>query len=181
MLNKMIIQLFKFTNRGFKMKNLIISGYKPGAIGRITELHANYYNKLVGFGQFFEAKVASEMAEFLRRFNGELDGFWVAYLNGKIIGSIAADGIHAKSDGMHLRWFIVQPEYHDRGVGNSLLQAAIDFCKKTTAKRIYLWTFSRLDAARHLYEKFGFSLRQEQEGETWGVSVREQLFELNIL
>jgi len=181
MLNKMIVQLFKFINRGFRMKNLIISGYEPGAIGRITVFHAKYYNRLVGFGLFFEAKVASEMAEFLRRFNPDQDGFWVAKLEGNIIGSIIADGVHINSDGIHLRWFIVELKYHGQGVGTQLLQRAIDFCKKLDIKRVYLWTFAGLDAARHLYERVGFRLCQEQEEETWGVSVKEQMFELENL
>ena len=42
-----------------------LSGYIPGVIGRITELHASYYNKKSGFGIFFESKVATELIEFL--------------------------------------------------------------------------------------------------------------------
>jgi hypothetical protein len=36
----------------------ISTGYRPGAIGRIAELHARYYHPLVGFGLAFESKVA---------------------------------------------------------------------------------------------------------------------------
>ena len=41
----------------------IASGPIPGAIGRITELHGSYYHKHWGFGQFFEAKVATDLVE----------------------------------------------------------------------------------------------------------------------
>ena len=47
------------------MNEVVLIGYHPGAIGRIVELHANYYYLSWGFGLFFEARVAKEMAEFL--------------------------------------------------------------------------------------------------------------------
>ena len=42
----------------------LISGYLPGAIGRITELHGTYYAKNWDLGLYFEAKVATELAAF---------------------------------------------------------------------------------------------------------------------
>ena len=38
-------------------------------------------------------------------------------------------------------------------------------------------TFAGLDAARHLYEKFGFTLTTEREDSQWGEPVLEQKFE----
>ncbi|MFX0136932.1 MAG: GNAT family N-acetyltransferase [Candidatus Hodarchaeota archaeon] len=160
------------------MKEFKITGYRPGAIGRITELHAIYYNKHTGFGLFFESKVATEISEFLNRFNEGRDGFWLAIVDNKIVGSIAVDGINFKIEGAHLRWFIVSPKYQGSGIGNKLLDKAIEFCKKNKFKRVYLWTFSGLDIARYLYEKNGFVLGLEHEGNQWGVTVKEQMFEL---
>lgn len=160
------------------MYQVEISGYIPGAIGRITELHAIYYSKHWGFGLFFESKVAMEMSRFLSRFNGVRDGFWVATVNGQIVGSIAIDGSRSDKDGAHLRWFIVDLKYHGQGIGNMLIQKAVNFCKGVKFNRVYLWTFKGLDPARHLYEKYGFKLAKEHEGDQWGVTVKEQLFEL---
>lgn len=160
------------------MKEFKITGYRPGAIGRVTELHATYYNKHSGFGLFFELKVATEISEFLNRFNEVRDGFWLAIDDNKIVGSIAVDGINFDREGAHLRWFIVSPKYQGSGIGNKLLSKAIEFCKKNKFKRVYLWTFSGLDIARHLYEKNGFVLSLEREGNQWGVTVKEQMFEL---
>ena len=41
-------------------------------------------------------------------------------------------------------------------------------------------TFAGLDAARHLYERAGFVLCQESEGDHWGRTVMEQTFELRL-
>jgi GNAT superfamily N-acetyltransferase len=162
------------------MKDVRLSGYIPGAIGRIAELHATYYYTHWKFGLFFESKVAIELSEFLRRFNEAHDGFWVASIGEKIVGAIAIDGVNHGSKGAHLRWFIVAAENQGRGIGKILIEEAIDFCRKKKFPRVYLWTFAGLDPARHLYEKFGFRLCEELEGNQWGRTVTEQKFELNL-
>ena len=135
-------------NRNPAIHSIRLTGYIPGAIGRIVELHASYYSRHWGFGLYFESKVALDLAEFLNRLNDSRDGFWVAVANHKIIGSIAIDGIKAGSDGAHLRWFILDPEYRGYGYGNVLLKEAIGFCRGRNIHRVYLWTFEGLDAAR---------------------------------
>lgn len=55
----------------------------------------------------------------------------------------------------------------------SLSKSSVEFFKK-----VYLWTFAGLDAARHLYEKCGFRLCEQCEGNQWEKTVTEQRFEL---
>lgn len=155
-----------------------IVGYRPGAIGKIAELHGTYYSKHWKLGLFFEARVATEMSEFLSRMNEAYDGFWLARKDGEILGSIAVDGSKRDTEGAHLRWFIVAEKHQGLGIGNKLLRKAVEFCKERKFKRVFLWTFAGLDAARHLYEKFGFALSLEQKGNQWGATVMEQTFEL---
>ena len=160
------------------MSETIFTGYLPGAIGRIVELHADYYSLNWGFGLFFEARVAKEMSEFLSRFEEARDGFWTVSLNDRIEGGIAIDGIEARTDGAHLRWFIVSPEVRGQGFGRRLMVEAVSFCRKKDYRKVYLETFEGLHAARHLYEKFGFRLMQQAEGTQWGKKVTEQKYEL---
>jgi len=160
------------------MRDVELSGYIPGAIGRIAELHGTYYYKHWGFDLFFESKVATELSEFLRHFDEVRDGFWVVRVEEEIIGSIAIDGANHNSKGAHLRWFIVALENQGHGIGKMLLKEAVEFCQKKKFARVYLWTFSGLDPARHLYERFGFKLCEEREGNQWGRTVTEQRFEL---
>ncbi len=151
--------------------------YLPGAIGRIVELHALYYSELVEFGLPFESKVARELSAFCEAYHGERDGIWLALKDGHIEGSIAVDGSRAEQDGAHLRWFITSDRVRRAGVGTALLTSAMDFCRMRRYQTVYLWTFEGLDAARHLYEKFGFRLIQQQRGTQWGAEVNEQKFE----
>ena len=152
-------------------------GYLPGCIGRIAELHAHYYSRLVGFGVSFESKVARELGDFCERYSAGRDGLWLVTQDGRIEGSIAIDGSHAATDGAHLRWFIVSDALRGSGTGNALLSNAMKFCDDRGYERVHLWTFRGLDAARHLYEKHGFHLAVEREGRQWGTEVFEQCFE----
>ena len=156
----------------------IHTGYLPGAIGRVAELHARYYSKLVGFGLPFEAKVARELADFCERYDSQRDALWLVLQDGQVEGSLAIDGAHADQDGAHLRWFITSDTLRGTGVGTTLLTLAMDFCQSRHDGRVYLWTFEGLHAARHLYEKAGFRLQHQQRGQQWGAEVNEQRFEL---
>ncbi len=159
---------------------LILRGYRPGSLGRVVELHGTYYRKHWNFGLFFEAKVATELAAFLVRYNEQRDGFWTASMGARIEGSITIDGSRAAVEGAHLRWFIISDALQGKGVGNQLMATAIGFCRSHGYSRVYLWTFEGLNAARHLYEKNGFRLVQQQKGTQWGQEVNEQRFELQL-
>ena len=158
----------------------IVKGYIPGSIGRVAELHGTYYHEHWDFSLFFEAKVATELSEFLGRYDEKNDGFWTASLKGRVEGSITIDGIHTEKEGAHLRSFITSDILRGRGIGNQLIKEALDFCRNKGYKRVYLWTFEGLDAAKHLYEKCGFKLVEQYKGIQWGTEVNEQRFELSF-
>src|SRR5574341_2560074 len=107
-------------------------GYFPGSIGRVVELHARYYHVHWGFGAFFEAQVASGLAEFFGRYDELRDAFWIATVSGRVEGSITIDGAHAADTGAHLRWFIMSDALRGKGVGTRLIRTAVDFrrCNK---------------------------------------------------
>ncbi len=156
----------------------IVSGYHPGAIGRIVALHADYYSARWGFGLYFEAKVAAELSEFLGRFDRDADGIWLVKAGKRIEGSIVIDACQASDKGAHLRWFIISDAMKGQGLGRQLIDRAVRFCRSRMYRKIYLWTFEGLHAARHLYEEVGFRLIRQRSGNQWGVEVSEQYFEL---
>jgi len=156
----------------------IIRGYVPGCIGRVAELHGTYYHARWQFGPYFEAKVAGDIAEFMGRYDERRDGLWTASMAERVECSIAIDSVHADAEGAHLRWFIVSDVMRGSGVGSRLMETAIEHCRAMGYPKVYLWTFEGLDAARHLYEKAGFSLVGQHLGRQWGTEVNEQRFEL---
>jgi len=157
-----------------------LCGYYPGAVGKITELHAVYYYENWGFDITFETQVGSELSDFLRDFNAERDGFWVATVDGRFAGAVAVDGRLESREGARLRWFIVEPSFQGRGIGKALLQTAIRFSRQTGQQSIFLWTFKGLEAAKRLYEAEGFVLAEEHDVRQWGNIITEQKFVLSL-
>lgn len=157
-----------------------VGGYEPGALGRIAELHGSLYAQSHGFGLYFEAKVARELAEFLQRFDPARDFFRTVRIGSRVAGSIAIDGGPAGETG-HLRWFILAPEARGHGLGRRLLNDAVAFCRATGFTRVYLWTLAGLEPAGRLYRDAGFTLAEEALGEQWGRKIVEQRLELVLL
>ncbi|MFS4580710.1 GNAT family N-acetyltransferase [Phaeobacter sp. C3_T13_0] len=151
-------------------------GYYPGVIASVAYLHASYYSANYGFGAVFERKVATEMSEFMSRIDRPMNTTFSAYRGDEPLGSVSLDGEDLGEDVCHLRWFIVNPAAQGLGIGNLLLQSASSFVDEHKFESTRLWTFKGLDAARHLYEKNGFSLIHEAAGKQWGTEVVEQEF-----
>lgn len=154
----------------------IVEGYRPGLLGRCTEMHAVFYSRHSGFGSFFECQVASGMAEFLSRLDHERNAVWSLVQDARIVGTIAIDGQDLERDAGHLRWFIVDDTHRGGGAGKRMLAEALSFCDRVGFPEVELWTFAGLDAARHLYERAGFQLREVRPGRRWGKMVIEQRF-----
>ncbi|MGF6572006.1 DNA-binding MarR family transcriptional regulator/GNAT superfamily N-acetyltransferase [Paraburkholderia sp. GAS333] len=154
----------------------IDTGYRPGIIGRVAEMHAAFYSRHSGFGQFFESQVATGVAEFAGRLGEQRNQIWTAIQNDCIVGSIAIDGQDLGNNQAHLRWFILDEGCRGGGAGRQLLSAAVNFCDQQGFDATQLWTFKGLDAARRLYESFGFELANEESGGQWGIKVIEQQF-----
>ena len=162
------------------LRDIEIKGYYPGVVGKITELHAVYYYENWGFDVTFETQVGVEFSDFLRQFDGNRDGLWVAVKKREFAGAIAIDGVDAFGDGARLRWFIVDPRYQGSGIGRNLIVQAIDFCKQKDFPKVYLWTFKGLEDARRLYEAVDFRLSEESQIAQWGQTITEQKFELEL-
>ena len=160
-----------------KSAEVVLTGYFPGLIGKVVELHASYYYQHWGLDLSFEIQVARELSEFMAAFVPGRDGFWAARCEGEFAGFMAIDGSLSNREGARLRWFIVAPRFQGRGVGSLLIEEGMSFCTRAGHKRVFLWTFEGLDVARRLYEKQGFRLSFQHEVAQWGRVIREQKFE----
>jgi len=150
-------------------------GWVPGLIGEVARTHARYYSARWGFGAGFEATVAEGLAGFVRR-AGEGDLLLSAWDGEAFAGSLILDAHDPAADRglVHLRWFIAARP--GGGLGRRMLGEA---CAWLDARGRACWldTFAGLDAARGLYERYGWRLVAEGEATTWGTRVREQRFE----
>jgi len=152
----------------------VVAGYRPGLVARVTEMHVNYYAREAGFGQRFETVVAGGLAAFCDRLDAPVNRIWAAVQDGRIVGSIAIDGVDYGPNNAHLRWFIVEDGLRGLRVGRRLLESALAFSDARGFAETHLWTFAGLDAARRLYDMNGFVLAEERVGNQWGRKMREQ-------
>lgn len=153
----------------------ITTGYQAGAIGHISALFARYFSRHYDFGQYFEKKVATELAEFTDRLDHPKNQLWLVTNNQQIMGSLAIDGEHFEQDNIaHLRWFILDNSLTGQGLGKRLLESAIVFCQAQAFREIHLWTVKGLDASSHLYERYDFPIEEEFVDKQWGTQVIEQ-------
>lgn len=159
------------------MPSITYEGYRPGALAGVVDLHMAYYAPVWNFGRAFETKVASELAEFLERHDSERDLFLTAWMDDKLVGSVTIDATGGGKRGAHLRWFIVSDDVRGKGVGGALMKKSMAFCDAHGYAHRWLTTFAGLDAARALYEKYGFVLTAEKAHDQWAGGVSEQLFE----
>lgn len=135
-----------------------VSGYVPGAIGRIAEMHGVYYAEVWGSGAEFEGMMAEEMREFVSKYDDARDLMLTAWVEGRLVGSIVVQGTDADCPGARLRWVIVEPAFHGRGIGKEMLRRALSFCRSAGFSTVYLWTVEGLPQSMGLYSSFGFEV-----------------------
>ncbi len=152
--------------------------YRPGLLADIVRLHSDYYARGWNFGLAFEAKVARELSEFAVGFRAGIDFFAARFDgHGALLGTISVEGPHANEPLAHLRWFITSDAARGTGLGRSLMLAAIEHADGAGFPGTYLTTFEGLQAARHLYDSFGFVKVAESARDQWSGGVVEQRFE----
>jgi len=140
-------------------------------------MHGRYYCKYHGFFSKSEYYFIKYLADFVH--NPEGGKLWVAEIDETIAGSVAIVRVDAAT--AQFRWFLVEKKYQNMGIGKNLIKIALDYCRESKYKNLFLWTFKGLDTARHLYDKTGFALTEEKPNNEWSsVEIIEQKMELKL-
>ena len=71
----------------------------------------------------------------------------------------------------------VDPEHHGRGIGRLIMEQIMGFMESSAPQGAYITLMADVPV---LYEKFGFTLTEENAGTQWGTRVKEQKFILNL-
>jgi len=150
--------------------------FRPGDIGYITYLVGSIYAQEYGMSILNDIEMATFFIHFTQHQNPANERIWIAEMNQQIVGSVII--FQEKPGVAHLRTLILHPAARGRGLGRTLMQSAIDFCREVGYQKITLETFDELTAALHLYESFGFQFTGERFHSEWGRPVREMQFEL---
>ncbi|KAK3394827.1 hypothetical protein B0H63DRAFT_444927 [Podospora didyma] len=155
----------------------IVTGYRPGILGRPLEMHLDFYSRQMGWGRAFEAWLASSMSAFLTRLDKPINEAWAAVQSvpssgmyattvERIVGVIFIDGEsadHEPGEVAHIRAFIVDDSTRGLGLGKKLLAAAMNFVREGNFKECRLSTSRILQTAIALYKREGF----QEANESW--------------
>jgi GNAT superfamily N-acetyltransferase len=116
--------------------------------------------------------------DFAGKFDSGRDCMFIAEHNRIPCGCIAIT--HADDRTAQLRFYFMEQELRGNGAGRRLIDRAIGFCQDAKYERVFLWTFSTLDAARHLYEGKGFRITGTHINNEWGEPVLEEKWEMEL-
>ena len=150
---------------------------EPGDAGYVAYMHGRYYWKHHGFYPASEYYFIKYLADFVHNPTG--GRLWIAEIDGNIVGSAAI--VRVDDETAQFRWFLVDENYQNMGIGSNLINIALDFCRENKYSHIFLWTFKGLDPARHLYNRSGFILTEEKPNYEWSSDkIIEQKMELTL-
>lgn len=144
-------------------QEITIREYRPGDPSRVTYFYYKLYEKQFHFNGSVERYFLEGMVELFDDPSGSQ--LWLAERDGAVVGCVAVvkKGPHEAQ----LRWFGVDMSLQGMGIGNRLLETAMEFCKAHEYRHIILWTIEILKPARHLYGKFGFVPTETKPNHEW--------------
>ncbi|WP_370223952.1 GNAT family N-acetyltransferase [Cytobacillus sp.] len=150
--------------------------HEPGDMGWVVHKHGLLYSQEYGWDERFEALVSQIAADFINNYNPKRERCWIAEMNGEIVGSIFV--VEGSEDTAKLRLLIVDPKARGLGLGSQLVEECINFSRQAGYKKLVLWTNSVLKEARHIYQKKGFQLVNEEKHHSFGHDLVGESWEL---
>jgi GNAT superfamily N-acetyltransferase len=137
------------------------------------------YKREYGFtSAIWKEYLTGGVHNFVRHFDPARDCMYIFESNGTPGGCIAIT--HRDGATAQLRFFFVERTMRGRGAGHLLMDAAIGFCNEKKYEQVFLWTFSTLDAARHLYESKEFRIMDIHTNNDWGEPILEERWDLEM-
>ena len=151
---------------------------RPGDMGWVIRQHGILYVDEFGWNQWFEGVTADVVARFVQNLDPEREQCWIAEKDGENVGSVFC--IKESEEVARLRMLLVGPEARGLGIGRRLAEECVDFARQSGYRRMTLWTYDVLSAARRIYTDLGFVLVQQASHSSFGVDMVEETWELEL-
>ncbi len=122
----------------------------------------------------FSAQVGGiqrDLALAVDRYAGGRAGFWVAEIDGDVVGTVAVRP--KEGDACEIKRLYLRADLRGSGIGRSLYDHAEAFARLAGYARIWLESSRRFVKAHRLYERSGFVLVEQIDNE-WEDNVYEK-------
>ncbi|WP_429806915.1 bifunctional helix-turn-helix transcriptional regulator/GNAT family N-acetyltransferase [Ensifer sp. B1-9] len=157
-----------------RVPNYILRDPQPGDMGWVIHRQGALYAEEYGWSTEFEAMVAEIVVKYMRDYDPASDRCWIAEKDGKIVGSVFL--VRHDETTAKLRLLYVEPSARGLGIGRRLVEECMRHARLLGYRRMVLWTNAGLDAARHIYDKAGFALVEEERHHSFGKDLTGQIF-----
>ncbi|NUT52284.1 MAG: MarR family transcriptional regulator [Saccharothrix sp.] len=159
-------------------RSYLLRPLRPGDLGWVVNRHGVRYAEECGFDGTFEALVARVAGEYGEAHSPDHEAAWIAEVDGEPAGSVFCVRVDDRT--AKLRLLLVEPAARGLGIGTRLVDECLRFARRAGYERVVLWTVAGLDAARHIYEKAGFTLAESAPERLFGRDVETQTWSLAL-
>ena len=127
----------------------------------------------------FEALVTRIVADYATRHSPATEAAWVAEVDGVRVGCVFL--VAATSRGWPDCGSCSSPRPPVVSAwGARLVEEALAFAREAGYRSVGLWTTGSLASARRIYERFGFTLTDEETGRSFGHDLVSQNWTLEL-
>jgi DNA-binding MarR family transcriptional regulator/GNAT superfamily N-acetyltransferase len=159
-------------------RDYVLRAPVPGDFGWIVRRHAELYAQEYRWLAPFEGVCAQIVADFVNKSDAKRERCWIAEMDSENVGTVMlAKQAPAVA---RLRLLLVDPKARGLGLGARLTDEAVRFARRAGYKRITLWTHSVLTAARHIYQKAGFTLTRSEQRTSFGQPVVSEDWDMEL-
>lgn len=146
----------------------------------VIQRHVALYREEQKWDDRFAAIVAQVVAEFRARRSAHGERGFVAEQAGERLGCAFVMRAEEAADAAKLRLLLVEPAARRRGIGQGLIDACIEFARRSGYRTLSLWTESVLVDARRLYQRKGFRRIRVEPHASFGWNLNAETWERTL-
>ena len=142
-----------------RQDEVVIEPTAPGDVEAVTRLIGRVFEE---YGFVFDpATELPDLLAFERHYGPPKGAFFVARRGGQVVGSVGVERLSDSAAELHRLY--LDANLRGRGLGRTLVESVLDWCRAAGLTHLVLWSDTRFDRAHVLYQRMGFGRTAERE------------------